>query len=100
MASRLLLHPILVATGVKKVYFQAPSNVAMEYPCIVYGVDDVDTKYADNLPYDHIRRYQVTLIDTNPDSEYESKIAALPMSSFNRRFVADKLNHIIYNIYF
>lgn len=96
---RTQLHDLLV-TIAPNVYFQPPSTVKMSYPCIVYSIDDVDTKFASNLPYGNTRRYQVTVIDRNPDSTIPAKVESLPMNSFARAFVADGLNHFIYNIYF
>jgi len=82
------------------VYFQPPANVQLKYPCIVYQRDAASTKFADNAPYNNKQRYQVTVIDPEPDSDIPSKVAALPMSSFSRFFVADNLNHDVYNLYF
>lgn len=99
MGQRLQLQTLLESLGIK-VYFQPPSNVKMEYPCIVYQLDDVDTKFAGNAPYSRTKRYQVTHISRNPDSDVPDKIAALPMSTFSRFFVADNLNHTVYSLYF
>lgn len=72
----------------------------MTYPAIVYNLDNEEAEFADNKPYRRTKRYMVTIIDKNPDSEIPDKVAALPMSSWSRRFVADKLNHTVYNLYF
>ena len=101
MAPRLQLQELLEFTlGSSNVYFQPPANVQMQYPCIVYKRDNADTKFAGNSLYRHIKRYQVTYIDRNPDSNVPDKIAALPLCSFNRFFTADGLNHDVFNIYF
>jgi hypothetical protein len=71
----------------------------MQYPCIVYERDNASTKYADNLPYRHTVRYQVTLIDRSPDSDVYDKLAALPLSSFSRHFATSGLNHDVFVIY-
>jgi hypothetical protein len=42
----------------------------------------------------------VTVIDRNPDSEIPDKVAALPMTLFNRWFAADNLHHDVFNVYF
>ena len=86
--------------GSEHVYFQPPANVQIVHPCIVYQRDDLDTKYADNVPYGLHQRYQITVIDRNPDSAVTLKIAALPMCSYNRFFVADNLNHDVFSLYF
>jgi len=58
------------------------------------------TEYADNGPYKHKTRYQVTVIDKNPDSEIPAKVKALPLCAYSRFFVADNLNHDVFNLYF
>ena len=86
--------------GSDQVYFQPPTNVQMKYPCIVYKRDRADTKFADDNPYHHTQRYQVIVIDRNPDSEVHNQVAALPMCLYNRFYTADNLNHDVYNLYF
>jgi hypothetical protein len=99
MAQRLQLHQLL-ETFADNVYFQPPTNVKLEYPCIIYRRDFADTKFADDKPYNHVLRYMIMVIDPNPDSEIPSKVASLPMSLFNRFYTADNLNHDVYNVYF
>lgn len=94
---QLLLESVL---GSGNVYFQPPSNVAMQYPCIVYQRDGENAKFADGSPYRRVKRYQVTVIDRDPDSDIPDKVGALPMCTFNRFFVADNLNHDVYQLYF
>lgn len=86
--------------GTDKVYFQPPPNVNMVYPCIVYKRDFANTEFAGNKPYKHMKRYQVTVIDPNPDSLIPDKIAALPMCVFDRFYTADNLNHDVYKLFF
>lgn len=97
MDRRLQLHSLL-KTITENVYFQPPTTQV--YPCIVYQMDNAWTQFADNSPYRYTKRYQVTIIDRDPDSTIPNKIAALPQSSFNRFFVADNLNHFVYTLYF
>lgn len=101
MAPRVQLQSLLEELlGSRAVYFQQPSAERMVYPCIVYALDDVDSTYADNTPYNHHNRYKVTVIDGDPDSLIPRKVANLPMSSFDRRFPANDLNHDVFNLYF
>jgi hypothetical protein len=72
----------------------------MQYPCILYKRDTADTAYADNKPYRYTQRYQVMVIDGDPDSSIRPKVAALPLSSFDRHYTADNLNHDVYNLFF
>jgi hypothetical protein len=101
MARRLELHALLVnILGTNHVYFQPPPNTRMEYPCIVYNRDYAETAFANDKPYKHMLRYQVTYIDRNPDSDIPSKLAELPMCLFDRFYAADNLNHDVYKIFF
>ena len=101
MGKRLDLHDILKSIpGVREVYFQPPEDISLKYPCIVYSRSDVDTRFADNAPYSMKKRYSVTVIDPDPDSEIPDHIARLPMSIFARHFRVDKLNHDNYSLYF
>lgn len=99
MAPRQQLHDLLVAIT-PNVYFQPPENVKMEYPCIVYSRDYRETKFADNEPYNSMKRYLVMVIDRDPDSDIPDKVAELPMSTFNRFYPADGLNHDVYQVFF
>jgi hypothetical protein len=96
---RLELHQILL-TFTENVYFQPPNNVELTYPCIIYKRDYAETKFADDIPYNHRLRYQIMVIDPNPDSDIPEKVASMPMSLFNRFYTADNLNHDVYNVFF
>jgi hypothetical protein len=74
--------------------------MSLAYPAIVYELDDILTQHADNAPYRQTKRYQVTVIDKDPDSVHVDKVAALPMCSFDRHFKANSLNHTNFNLYF
>jgi hypothetical protein len=98
---RLELQELLELTlGSTDVYFQPPSNVQMKYPCIVYQRDNSETIFAGNSLYNHKKRYQVTVIDRNPDSEIPDKILALQWCSFNRFFTTSGLNHTVFTLFF
>lgn len=86
--------------GSSNVYFQPPPSVQMKYPAIVYNRDDVDMKYAGNQPYSATKRYELTVISSNPDSLIPDKVAKLPMTSYVRFFSANGLNHDVFTIYF
>lgn len=89
----------LVGVG-QKVYFQPPASIQMVYPCIVYERDRLDTRFADNYPYRHTQRYQVTVIDREADSLLIPKVAALPMCVAVRHYTADGLHHDAFTLYF
>lgn len=101
MDRRLKLQALLESLlGSRNVYFQPPDNLAMEYPAIVYSRDYAYSASANNAPYVREKRYAITVIDQDPDSEFPDKIAALPKSTFSRHFESDDLNHDIYSLYF
>ena len=99
MGQRLELQTLL-KTMCPNVYFQPPENLVMKYPCIVYHRDYANTEFADGLPYSRTKRYQVTIIDEDPDSEIPNEVAKLPMCVFDRFFTADNLNHDVYRLFF
>lgn len=82
------------------VYFQAPSSNKMRYPAIVYERHSADTSFADNNPYMYQHRYQITVIDRNPDSSIPDRVAALPETVHDRNFVTDNLHHDCFMTYF
>ncbi len=82
------------------VYFQPPSNVEMVYPCIIYQRSGADTKFAGDLPYLFTNKYTLTVVDESPDSTLVDAVAALPMCTKSSFFVAENLNHDVFDIYF
>jgi hypothetical protein len=101
MAPRTSLQTVLeIILGSDHVYFQPPANVQMQYPCITYSRDRASTEFADNDPYRYSKRYQVTVIDRNPDSGIPDAVAKLPMCTHRRFFVAENLNHDVFDLYF
>ena len=102
MGQRLQLQTLLeslVPEG-KKAYFQPPANVQMTYPCIVYSRDNTATRFAGNVLYFYKKRYQVTVISEDPDSDIPDKVLNLPFCSFQRFFVSNNLNHDVFVLYF
>lgn len=106
MAERLELHETLCAIinitepdGDRHTYFQPPASVKMKYPAIVYELDDIDAKHANNSIYIKSQGYKITVIDHNPDSEYVAKILNLPMCRFVQHFTSDNLHHFVFKLY-
>lgn len=85
----------------RRVYFRAPTSSAMKYPCIRYSCPGFDITYADDMPYIVKRRYDLTVIDPNPDSEIPDKLLELPLEiSSDRNYEADGLNHFVFTIFY
>lgn len=82
------------------VYFQPPPNVTMIYPAIVYNRDFQDVDFADNIVWYRSIRYQVTVIDPDPDSDLPDKVGELPLSRYVRHFTTENLNHDVYDLYY
>jgi len=100
MGTRLELQALLLTCGTPNVYFQPPESLKLVYPCIIYKRDTARTIFADDKPYKHTKRYLITVIDPDPDSEIPDKVASLPRCIFDRFFTADKLNHDTFKIFF
>lgn len=101
MGQRSDLHTILKdILGTDKVYFQPPPTLKMEYPCIIYRRDDAETIFAGDKPYGYTIRYQVIVVDRNPDSDIPAEVAKLPMCVYDRFYTADNLNHDVFKLFF
>ncbi len=99
MAPRLELQSLLERLT-ERVYFQPPTNISLVYPCILYQLDGDRTERANNKLYSRTKRYQVTVIDRNPDSELPDKVIELPLCEFDRFYTADNLNHTVFTLFF
>ena len=98
---RLELHEILCGVlGSRNVYFQPPEDLKMKFPCIIYEHDNNYVINADNKKYMKKRKYTVTVVDKDPDTEIPERLDELMFSEMNRRYVADNLNHIVYTMYY
>ena len=101
MRSRTDLSTILHAIpGAKKVYFQPPTGLQMTYPCIVYKLVGIDDDFANNHRYAAMKKYEIIVIDEDPDSTIYEKILELEYSSLRQIYVSDHLYHYVCNLYF
>ncbi|MCD8119753.1 MAG: hypothetical protein LUE29_09810 [Lachnospiraceae bacterium] len=72
----------------------------MTYPAIVYSLDNMPSRHANDGVYLLGDRYQVILIDKDPDNTTREKLALLPTSQFNRYYAQDNLNHYVFTLYY
>ena len=86
-------------TSQPHVYFQPPENFVLKYPCIVYSLNDIPTRYANNSKYLDWREYQLTVIDRDPDSTLREKVVNLNQTKYIRHYVKDGLNHFIFSLF-
>lgn len=100
MNNRLKLHDLLLTFECPNVYYQAPSNNLMKYPCIKYEKTRIDNVHANNKIYRQDNKYTITVISKKPDDELADKISQIPHISFDRIFISDNLYHTVFNLYF
>lgn len=86
--------------GSRNVYYQPPESLTMEYPCIRYSKDKINSIPGDNINYNTRDGYLITVIDKKPDNAVIKKILELPLTSYDRHYVSDNLNHDVILIYF
>lgn len=86
--------------GTTNVYYQPPESFKVGIPGIIYKLGGIPIRHADDGNYIGKRRYQVTLIDPNPDSPIFEKLLALPYSEFDRAYSSNNLNHFTFTIYY
>ena len=98
---RLELHEKLKSLpGIKKVYYQPPENLQIEYPAIVYSINDIYSRHADDVKYNNKIEYSITIIDKLPDNSAIDELLTWQLSSYNRHFVSDNLNHDVITLYY
>lgn len=92
-----LLESIL---GSDKVYFQPPESVKLSYPCVVYSRELIATIFANDEPFMHHFRYEIKVIDPDPDSSIPMKLARLTACKFDRHYTSNNLNHDVFTLYY
>lgn len=102
MDRRLQLHQKLRALlGTGNVYFQPPESVKLIYPCIIYKRSTPKVTYADNNPYTYKQAYQITIIDSDPDSPLiKAMIFAFESIRCDTHYTKDNLNHDVFTVYY
>lgn len=88
--------------GIKKCYFEPPTNMQLKYPCIIYKLRGNEADFADNIRYMKRKIYTVTIITEDPDSEIPDILEEMfPYCSMDSPpFVVDGLHHYTYTLYF
>lgn len=86
--------------GSRNVYYQPPEGVKMKFPAIVYALDSVKVRYADDRAYKRDRAYKVTYISKTADDETVNRLLEMPLCRFGRFYTAGGLNHYTFTLYF
>lgn len=85
----------------KNVYYNPPEKLKMNYPCIKYSLSGIDHKRANDKNYKNTNRYEVIVIDYDPDSMiHENILMHFPMCRFDRGYIADELYHKVITLYY
>lgn len=102
MGKRLQLQAELMQVlGSNNVYFQPPETLKMKYPCIRYVKARPMTDHADNMKYFNMNHYELTVIDTDPDTEIPDRIVEhFEYCSIDRYYTADNLTHCSLDLYY
>lgn len=83
----------------KNVYFQPPTGRKLEYPCIVYKVEEMSIRYADDYAYNVHDKYDVKYITRNPDDTTRYEFLRIPYCSSRKMYIADNLYHYPFTVY-
>lgn len=96
------LHDILLdVLGSDHVYYEPPSGIQLEYPCMVYHYTNDRNVFADNIRYQSSKRYTITIIDSDPDSTIPDRLKdKLPYCQLDRKFSADGLSNYVFTLFF
>jgi hypothetical protein len=87
---------------ISRVYFQPPGGSEdMEYPCIRYSLGVPDLKRANDKIYANKNRYEVIVIDYDPDSTIPGQILErFQYVSPGTPYTADNLYHWPLTLYY
>ena len=86
--------------GSKNVYYQPPENIKMNYPAIMYSKSNMNNRHANDKVYKSMTRYDITVIDRNPDNPVISELLDWPYCAFDRHYTSENLNHDVFTLYY
>ena len=86
--------------GSRNVYFVPPSNIHLNYPCIIYKRIASEARRADNLRYINWYPYDVQIISKDPEFElFDTFLSHFDAGREGAPFVSDNLHHSNFTIY-
>jgi len=98
--SRIRLDAELRAIAGNNVYFQPPESLKINYPAIKYRLKSPSHIHADNINYITHRRYEIIVIDKNPDSLLVEQINNFRTCSCINTYSKDGLNYTVFELYY
>lgn len=82
-------------------YFQPPNNLMLKYPALVYKLDGLDHRHADDRIYTRKHIYYMLLILDNPDNDLVDLIDELPRCRMSgSSYTVDNLYHYPFTIFY
>lgn len=102
MSSRIELQQKLEAVlGSRNVYFQPPEILKIKYPAIIYDLADIETVKANNRKYLYNKRYTVTLIHHDADTDLvEKMLESFTYIDFDRNYSTNNLHHFVFDLFY
>lgn len=81
-------------------YYKPPSNIKLEYPCIIYYPKAWDILRANDSAYVRHSGYEITVISKNPEDPIpEALVDNFSMASVDNFYVLNNLYHVGLTIY-
>jgi hypothetical protein len=84
----------------RNVYYQPPESIKINYPAIVYSMNNIRNNFANNSIYTKQKQYEVIVIGKEADSEILERLMKLPLCQFNRTYQSDNLYHDVFTIFY
>lgn len=82
-------------------YYQPPTGTQIKYPALIYRLDGLDDKYAEDKVYKRRHAYYLLLILDEPDNDLVDKLDDLAYCRMaGRPYTADNLYHYPFTIYY
>lgn len=99
--TRVTLDAILRATlGSTNVYFDPPESFKLKFPCIVYTEAPPIERFADNSPYNRMKKYMLVYITRDADDPMVDKIDDLRYCNLVRSYISDGFRHYAFDLFY
>ena len=96
---RLQLHQMLVDVFVGfTLYFNPQSKLILEYPCILYELQDLPVRHASNVAYSVGSVFKVTMMYVGQPPIDPKKMYTIRGASYATSFTKDDVTHVIFDV--
>lgn len=79
-------------------YYRPPTNLLLEYPCIVYDVKNFNASRANNAVYVNGTTFRATVMSVLPGYEDTRNMLQLAHSEHINSFISDGIVHEVFDI--